>query len=81
MRLLLNSPKEVKIRYIAYLDIGTVDVVMYVYWENKILNIFGCCNSHKDHRNGVSGERPLINFPEVVKVRLVTHNMNNMNNV
>ena len=70
MRLLLNSPKEVKIRYIAYLDIGTVDVVMYVYDV--------CCNSHKDHRNGGSGERPVINSHEVVMVRLLTHNMNNI---
>ena len=45
---------------------------------NKISNMFGCCNSHKDPSNGGSGERPLINSPEVVKVRLLTHNMNNI---
>ena len=41
--------------------------------------MFWCCNSNKDH-NGGSGERPLINSTEVVRVRLVTHSMNKMTN-
>ena len=51
---------------------------MYVSWDNKMLNMFGCCNSHKDHRNGGSEERPVINSLEVVMVRLLTHKMNNI---
>ena len=51
---------------------------MCVYLDNKILNMFGCCNSHKDHRNGGSEERPVINSLEVVMVRLLTHKMNNI---